>query len=59
MSIFVICSIASNARLAAARIARQQIGYLLNFGKKGELQWKRFIVTDLHSSGEEENTNRH
>lgn len=31
------------------RIARQQIGYLLNFGKKRELQWKRFILSDLHS----------
>ena len=35
------------------RIARQQVGYLLNFGKKGELQWKRFILTDLHSEGKE------
>ena len=33
------------------RIARQQVGYLLNFGKKGELQWKRFILTDLHQAG--------
>ncbi|MBX9790314.1 MAG: GxxExxY protein [Pirellulales bacterium] len=38
------------------RIARQQVGYLLNFGKKGQLQWKRFILTDLHSPGEEVNT---
>jgi GxxExxY protein len=30
------------------RISRQPVGYLLNFGKKGELEWKRFIVTDLH-----------
>ena len=30
------------------RIARQPVGYLLNFGAKGELQWKRFILTDLH-----------
>jgi GxxExxY protein len=30
------------------RIARKQIGYLINFGKKGELEWKRFIVNDLH-----------
>ena len=37
------------------RIARQQVGYLLNFGKKGELEWKRFIVSDLHELG---NTNR-
>ena len=32
------------------RIARQQVGYLINFGHKGELQWKRFILSDLHSS---------
>jgi GxxExxY protein len=37
------------------RIARQQVGYLLNFGKKAKLQWKRFILTDLHSPGEEAN----
>ncbi len=36
------------------RVAPQQVGYLLNFGKKGELQWKRFILSDLHSLGEEE-----
>ena len=30
------------------RIARQPVGYLLNFGKKGELEWKRFILSDLH-----------
>src|SRR5436190_13888841 len=30
------------------RIARRQVGYLLNFGKKGELEWKRIIVSDLH-----------
>jgi GxxExxY protein len=30
------------------RIARQQVGYLLNFGKRGELEWKRFILSDLH-----------
>lgn len=40
------------------RIARQQIGYLLHFGTKGGLQWKRFILTDLHSPGQQ-NTNRH
>ena len=33
------------------RIARQPVGYLINFGHRGELQWKRFIVSDLH--GEE------
>jgi GxxExxY protein len=31
------------------RIARQQVGYLLNFGKKCDLEWRRFILTDLHS----------
>ena len=32
------------------RIARQQVGYLINFGHKGDLQWKRFILSDLHAS---------
>jgi GxxExxY protein len=30
------------------RIARRPVGYLCNFGRKGELEWKRFILTDLH-----------
>lgn len=30
------------------RIARKQVGYLINFGKKGELEWMRIIVNDLH-----------
>ena len=30
------------------RIAQQQVGYLINFGHKGELQWKRFILSDLY-----------
>jgi GxxExxY protein len=30
------------------RIAKKQVGYLINFGKKGELEWKRFVVDDLH-----------
>ena len=30
------------------RIAGQPVGYLINFGHKGELQWKRFILSDLH-----------
>jgi GxxExxY protein len=34
------------------RCAQQQVGYLLNFGKKGELQWKRFIISDLHDRNE-------
>jgi hypothetical protein len=33
------------------RIARQSVGYLINFGHKGELQWKRFILSDLHENG--------
>jgi GxxExxY protein len=44
------------------RIARQPVGYLLNFGKKGGLQWKRFILSDLHPAGEkdgEKNTHQH
>lgn len=35
------------------RIARRQVGYLLNFGKKGELEWKRFIISDLRLEGQE------
>lgn len=30
------------------RIARQPVGYLINFGHKDDLQWKRFILSDLH-----------
>ena len=30
------------------RIARQAVGYLINFGHKNELQWKRFLISDLH-----------
>ncbi|TWU28157.1 GxxExxY protein [Bythopirellula polymerisocia] len=30
------------------RIARQKVGYLINFGRKGDLEWKRFILSDLH-----------
>ena len=29
------------------RVARQPVGYLINFGRKGGLQWKRFILSDL------------
>jgi GxxExxY protein len=36
------------------RIARQPVGYLINFGHKGELQWRRFVLFDLHGNGEEE-----
>ncbi len=27
------------------RISKLQVGYLLNFGSKNELEWKRFILT--------------
>jgi GxxExxY protein len=37
------------------RIARKKVGYLINFGKKGELEWKRFIVDDLHVRTKESN----
>ena len=37
------------------RIARKKVGYLINFGKKGELEWKRFIVDDLHVRTKEAN----
>ena len=40
------------------RIARQPVGYLINFGHKGELQWKRFILSDLHGKSPG-NTNSH
>ena len=30
------------------RITRMPVGYLINFGHKGELEWKRFILSDLH-----------
>lgn len=30
------------------RIARQPVGYLINFGHKGTLEWKRFVLSDLH-----------
>jgi GxxExxY protein len=29
------------------RIARKPVGYLINFGRKQELEWKRFILSDL------------
>jgi GxxExxY protein len=31
------------------RIAHQPIGYLINFGRKVSLEWKRLILSDLHS----------
>lgn len=36
------------------RIARQQVGYLVNFGKKQDLQWKRYVLSDLHGARRQE-----
>jgi GxxExxY protein len=30
------------------RVSRIAVGYLVNFGHKGGLEWKRFILSDLH-----------
>ena len=29
------------------RIAQHPVGYLINFGHKGTLEWKRFIVSEF------------
>jgi len=29
------------------RISGQPVGYLVNFGQKGTLEWKRFILSEL------------
>ena len=29
------------------RISQQPVGYLVNFGHKGTLEWKRFILSEL------------
>src|SRR5438128_9030421 len=29
------------------RISKQPVGYLINFGHKGTLEWKRFILSEL------------
>ncbi len=34
------------------RVARQSVGYLINFGGKGQLEWKRFVLSDLHPCGD-------
>jgi GxxExxY protein len=36
------------------RIARQPVGYLMNFGHRGGLEWKRFILSDLHRTERQE-----
>ena len=30
------------------RITRKQVGYLINFGHKDTLEWKRYVISDLH-----------
>jgi GxxExxY protein len=42
------------------RVSRMAVGYLVNFGHKGALQWKRFILNDLHKkpAAGERNANR-
>ena len=40
------------------RICRKPVGYLINFGHKGDLQWKRLILSDLHQKNVL-NTNLH
>jgi GxxExxY protein len=32
------------------RIARMPVGYLLNYGQKGDLEWKRFILSDIRGA---------
>ena len=29
------------------RVTKQPVGYLINFGSKGGLEWKRFILSEL------------
>jgi GxxExxY protein len=35
------------------RVSRLAVGYLVNFGHKDTLQWKRFILSDLHKKKSE------
>ena len=39
------------------RIARIPVGYLINFGHKGDLQWTRLILSDLISAADEPKSN--
>ncbi|MBC8095016.1 MAG: GxxExxY protein [Akkermansiaceae bacterium] len=32
------------------RITKSPVGYLVNFGHKGELEWKRFVLSEYSSS---------
>jgi len=48
MALKEICTEHEGQLFNYMQIARKQVGYLINFGKKGELEWKRFVVEDLH-----------
>jgi GxxExxY protein len=39
------------------RIARRPVGYLINFGHQGTLEWKRFILSELITPDAERNAN--
>ncbi len=39
------------------RIKRTRVGYLINFGKKGALEWHRFVVDDFHMRTKSNNGN--
>jgi GxxExxY protein len=39
------------------RIARQPVGYLINFGHKGGLEWKRLILSELIANADFGNAN--
>jgi GxxExxY protein len=34
------------------RIARQPVGYLINFGHKGAFEWKRLILSELSGNAD-------
>ena len=36
------------------RISGKEVRYVLNFGRKGGLEWKRIVVSDLHERVKEE-----
>jgi GxxExxY protein len=38
------------------RVSRIALGYLVNFGHQGDLQWKRFLLSDLHKKSEHQST---
>lgn len=38
------------------RVSRKAVGYLVNFGHKGSLEWKRFILTDRQPEATEQGT---